>query len=78
MNFFPLFIQRDGNVCLLRDRYYVGYNPNLTSLFIFIQIKFIYSYACVMFIMKSMSICIKLVSFDEIIIHRLLVIKHIF
>ena len=41
------------------DRYYVADKPiTLPSiLFVFIKMKFIYCHSCVMFVMKSMSIC---------------------
>ena len=41
------------------DGYYMAYNPITLPciLFKFIEIKFIYCHSCVMFIMKSMSIC---------------------
>ena len=40
------------------DRYYVAYKLiTLTCIpFIFVEIKFIHSHSCVMFVMKSMSI----------------------
>ena len=41
------------------DGYYVSYKPiTLPCIsFMFIEIKFIYYHSCVMFTMKSMSIC---------------------
>ena len=41
------------------DGYYVAYKPITLSciLFIFIEIKFIHCHSCVMFAMKSMSMC---------------------
>ena len=41
------------------DGYYVAYKPItlLCILFMFIEIKFIHCHSCVMFAMKSMSIC---------------------
>ena len=41
------------------DRYYVAYKLITFSciLFMFIEMKFIHCYSCVMFVMKSMSMC---------------------
>ena len=41
------------------DGYYVAYKPITLSciLFMFIEMKFIHCYSCVMFGMKSMSMC---------------------
>ena len=41
------------------DVYYVAYKPITLSciLFMFIEMKFIHCHSCVMFAMKSMSIC---------------------
>ena len=41
------------------DGYYVAYKPITLSciLFMFIKIKFIHCHSCVMFAMKSMSMC---------------------
>ena len=41
------------------DRYYVAYKPITLScfLFMFIEMKFIHCHSCVMFVMKSMSMC---------------------
>ena len=41
------------------DGYYVAYEPITLSCisFMFIEIKFIHCHSCVMFLMKSMSIC---------------------
>ena len=41
------------------DRYYVAYKPITLSciLFMFIEMKFIHFHSCVMFAMKSMSMC---------------------
>ena len=41
------------------DGYYVAYKPITLSciLFMLIEMKFIYCYSCVMFAMKSMSMC---------------------
>ena len=46
--------ERDEN-----DGYYVAYKPITLSciLFMFIEMKFIHCHSCVMFAMKSMSIC---------------------
>ena len=43
----------------LFDRYYVAYKPITLSciLFMFIEMKFIHCHSCVMFAMKSMSMC---------------------
>ena len=52
------------------DGYYVAYKPITLScvLFMFIEMIFIHCHSCVMFAMKSMSICNDLVNYDEIII----------
>ena len=53
------------------DGYYVTYKP-ITLLcisFMFIKIKFIHCHSCVIFSMKSMSICNDYMHYDEIIIH---------
>ena len=44
---------------VLIDGYYVAYKPITLSciLFMFIEMKFIHSHSCVMFAMKSMSMC---------------------
>ena len=41
------------------DGYYVAYKPITFSciLFMFIEMKFIHCHSCVMFVMKSMSMC---------------------
>ena len=41
------------------DAYYVAYKPIKLSciLFMFIEMKFIHCHSCVMFAMKSMSMC---------------------
>ena len=41
------------------DGYYVAYKPITLSciLFMFIEMKFIHCHSCVMFAMKSMSMC---------------------
>ena len=54
----------------VNDGYYVAYKPIIFSciLFTFIEMKFIHCHSCVMFIMKSMSMCNDLVNYDEIII----------
>ena len=46
---------RDG----IPDGYYVAYKPITLSsiLFMFIEMKFIHCHSCVMFAMKSMSMC---------------------
>ena len=43
----------------LSDGYYVGYKPITLSciLFMFIEMKFFHCHSCVMFAMKSMSMC---------------------
>ena len=43
----------------LSDGYYVAYKPITLSciLFMFIEMKFIHFHSCVMFAMKSMSMC---------------------
>ena len=45
--------------CMQLDGYYVAYKPITLSciLFMFIEMKFIHCHSCVMFAMKSMSIC---------------------
>ena len=51
------------------DGYYVAYKPiTLSCLFMFIEMKFIHCHSCVMFVMKSMSMCNDYVNYDEIII----------
>ena len=52
------------------DGYYVAYKPITLSciLFMFIEMKFIHCHSCVMFVMKSMSMCNDYVNYDEIII----------
>ena len=54
----------------LLDGYYVAYKPITLSciLFMFIEMKFIHCHSCVMFAMKSMSMCNDYVNYDEIII----------
>ena len=44
---------------LLTDGYYVAYKPITISciLFMFIEIQFIHCHSCVMFAIKSMSMC---------------------
>ena len=41
------------------DGYYVAYKPitRLSILFMFVEMKFIHCHSCVMFAMKSMSMC---------------------
>ena len=41
------------------DGYYVAYKPITFSsiLFMFVEMKFIHCHSCVMFVMKSMSMC---------------------
>ena len=48
----------------------MAYNPItlLCIFFMFIEMKFIHYHSCVMFAMKSMSMCNDKVSYDEIII----------
>ena len=55
---------------VMHDGYYVAYKPITLSciLFIFIEMKFIHCHSCVMFAMKSMSMCNDYVNYDEIII----------
>ena len=52
------------------DGYYVAYKTIKLSyiLFMFIEMKFIHCHSCVMFAMKSMSMCNDYVNYDEIII----------
>ena len=54
----------------LNDGYYVAYKAITLSciLFMFIEMKFIHCHSCVMFAMKSMSMCNDYVNYDEIII----------
>ena len=42
-----------------RDGYYVAYKPITLSsiLFMFVEMKFIHCHSCVMFAMKSMTMC---------------------
>ena len=56
--------------CVFHDGYYVAYKPITLSciLFMFIEMKFIHCHSCVMFAMKSMSMCNDYVNYDEIII----------
>ena len=44
---------------IIDDGYYVGYKPITLPciLFMFIEMKFIHCHSCVMFAMKSMSMC---------------------
>ena len=50
------------------DGYYVAYKPITLShiSFMFIKIKFIHCHFCVIFVIKSMSICNDLANYDEI------------
>ena len=52
------------------DGYYVAYKPITLSyiLFMFIEMIFIHFHSCVIFAMKSMSMCNDKVNYDEIII----------
>ena len=52
------------------DGYYVAYKPITLSciLFMIIEMIFIHFHSCVMFAIKSMSICNDLVNYDEVII----------
>ena len=60
---------------MMSDRYYMAYKPNhFHYSIIFTKMKFLCCYSCMMFIMKSMSICDNKVNCDEIIIEKLLVI----
>ena len=54
----------------MSDGYYEAYKPITVSciLLMFIKIKFIHCHSCVMFPMKSMSMCNDQVNYDEIII----------
>ena len=58
VRFCPFFNVRD-EFHQESEGYYVAYKPNTLPciLFIFIEIKFVYCLFCVMFAMKSMSIC---------------------
>ena len=67
------FILREKNIilaCLILYGYYVAYKSITLSciLFMFIEMKFIHCHSCVMFAMKSMSMCKDYVNYDEIII----------
>ena len=44
---------------VMYDGYYVAYKPITLSsiLFMFVEMKFIHCHSCVMFVMKSMSMC---------------------
>ena len=44
---------------VVNDGYYVAYKPITLSsiLFMFVEMKFIHCHSCVMFAMKSMSMC---------------------
>ena len=61
---------KSTNLNHVMDGYYVAYKRITLSsiLFMFIEMKFIHCHYCVMFAMKSMSICNDLVNYDEIII----------
>ena len=52
------------------DGYYVAHKPITLSciLFTFIELKFIHCHSCVMFEMKSISMCNDYVNYNEIII----------
>ena len=58
-----IYINNHKNSCikcmLSPDRYYVAYKPITLSsiLFMFVEMKFIHFHSCVMFAMKSMSMC---------------------
>ena len=49
----------EQTMLVLGDGYYVAYKPITLSciLFMFIEMKFIHCHSCVMFAMKSMSMC---------------------
>ena len=53
---------------ILIDGYYVAYKPITLPciLFMFIEMKFIHCHSCVMFAMKSVSMCNDKVSYNEI------------
>ena len=59
-----------SEICELIDGYYVAYKRITLSciLFMFNEMKFIHCHSCVMFAMKSMSMCNDYVNYDEIII----------
>ena len=48
-----------GRLLTKTDGYYVAYKPITLPciLFVFIEMKFIHCHSCVMFVMKSMSMC---------------------
>ena len=52
------------------DGYYVSYKPItlLYIMFMLIEIKLIHCYSCVMFVMKSMSICNGYMNYGELAI----------
>ena len=60
----------EGDGLVEPNGYYVAYKPITFSciLFTLIEMIFIHCYSCVMFAMKSMSMCNDLVNYDEIII----------
>ena len=62
-----VFMKKPHTKC---DGYYVAYKPTtlLCIFFMFIEMKFIHCHSCVMFAMKSMSMCNDKVNYDEIII----------
>ena len=66
----PLSGERIRFYLVRSDGYYVAYKPITLSciLFMFIEMKFIHCHSCVMFAMKSMSMCNDYVNYDEIII----------
>ena len=50
-------IKSDDESMVEIDGYYVAYKPITLSCILFIEMKFIYCHSCVMFSMKSMSMC---------------------
>ena len=54
-----MFDEMFMGACESTDGYYVAYKPIKLSciLFMFIEMIFIHCYSCVIFVMKSMSMC---------------------
>ena len=68
------------NLGFATNGYYVAYMPITLPciLFMFVETKLIYCHSCVIFVMKSMSICNDQVNYDEIIIQWPQFLKDIF
>ena len=59
MDDFRASFDKEEVIAVDSDGYYVAYKPITLSciLFMFIEMKFIHFYYCVMFAMKSRSVC---------------------